>query len=181
MGKKRNRKYQPEFFSHDLNFDTYDFLNKLCPNKTYCVVLPSEKFKDILPERFVDKTNAAVILHSEASGSAVFAVNFNRKDVKSSGSYIDLHTYIIAYDLSGSICRGGFIEHADYPHRSTEYTDSVLWSMVSGSAVLDHLPIAELPAKQSGLLSELPQPQNDAYKDALKRLIDHFNNGKNNL
>ena len=114
MSKRHKpNKEKQKFVSHTQVFDSYHTLNKLCGKESYCIVEP-KVFLGLLPSRLLEKTNAAVVMQSEVSGSAVFTLTFNRLDVNASGSCIDLHSYIVAYDLGGSICKAGFIEHGDH-------------------------------------------------------------------
>jgi hypothetical protein len=165
-------RYKMRFCRHDQKYRSYDKWKKLCLKQDSYVTLESKTLSELLPESFIKKSNYVVIMGTETSGSSVFVANFNRIDPNSSGSQIDQHPYIVAFNHSDSTCIGGFLEHGNWNKRTTTYFDPVLWDIVSGSGLLNHLPIAELPEKPSGNIADLLVPsQHEAFTTALQSLL----------
>jgi hypothetical protein len=165
-----SKKYNSEFHKYNLDYKSYEKFQRLCGNHRY-EIENANKFVGILPDSFVSKSSTVLIMEQDVSGSSVFVANFIRRDVKTSGSFIDQHPFISVYDHSGSICKSGFLEHGDWDGRTIQYTDPWLWGMISGSGFLDCLPIEQFPEKPSGDISELNiVSHNEAFNASLRFL-----------
>jgi hypothetical protein len=167
--KKDNRMM---FYKHNQKYGSFAKWQELCNNDCFHIAKPND-LSGLLPEKLLHKSNAVLIMERETSGSSVFVADLNRIDVNSSGSQIDQHPYIVAFDRNGSTSLGGFIDHGTWVNRTMTYIDPKLWLIVSGSDILSYLPIAEMPSAESGKITELKIPsQNAAFATAFKLLIN---------
>ena len=159
------------FNEYNQEYSSYQQWKKLCSEPDSYTMPAPKDFSGLLPSNFLEKTNEVVLMEKETAGSSVFVANFNRIDANSSGSQIDQHPYIVAFDHSGSKCKGGFLDHGDWRNRTVTFDDPELWTIISGSGLLNHLPFAQFPEKQSGSIEELEViSQNEAFSTSLKLL-----------
>lgn len=167
-----SKRYKISFNQYPQTYQSYKKWQSLCLKDSYQILSP-KSLSGLIPEPLLMKSSSVLIMEKETSGSSVFVANLNRNDINASGSQIDQHPYIVAFDHSGSICFGGFIDHGNWTDRTTTYIDPKLWAIVSGSGVLDYLPIAQLPEKQAGSISELGiASQNEAFIAAFNALLN---------
>jgi hypothetical protein len=166
-----SKRYKMRFRPYDHNYQAYTRWQSLCTKDSYQII-ESKSLSGLLPEALLNKSSSVLLMEKETSGSSIFVANINRIDINTSGSQIDQQPYIVAFNHSGSKCFGGFIEHGNWTNRTTTFIDPKLWEIVSGSGVLEYLPIAQLPEKHAGSISELKVvSQNEAFITALKSLL----------
>lgn len=167
-----SKRYKMRFRPYNQTYQSFSkWQSLLCTKDSYKVMEP-KSLSGLLPDPLLKKSSSVLIMEKETSGSSVFVANINRIDINTSGSQIDQQPYIVAFDHSGSKCFGGFIEHGNWTDRTTTFIDPKLWAIVSGSGVLDYLPIAQLPEKQAGSISELEvTSQNEAFIAAFESLL----------
>jgi hypothetical protein len=125
---------------------------------------------EMVPQNLLAKINSVVAMASASGGSqySVFVVNLNRVDPPASA--IDQQPYIAVFDHSASAASGGFLHHGTWPGR-TDLPGQYFFDAIAASGITAYVPMGQMPAAPSGLLSDLSQSsQGAAFNAALMGL-----------
>lgn len=142
---------------------------KLCPVNEFRVI-KSLELPNILPKSLTEKFDSVIIVASGSTDNTVvyYMANGNRVDHKA--RQIDQQPFGLAFTGAEPIPSGVLVQHGDWEARSTTPPDE-FWHYVSVSGLGNVYPISEIPASNSGTLSDLGvKSQNDAFKDLVSQL-----------
>jgi hypothetical protein len=141
-----------KYSRYDPPFTSYDQWKSICSEGTWRVISPTQ-LDVLLPDGILNKTNSIFIISSGSTdGSSVFVANLNRIDKPYRA--IDQTPFIAAFDHSGSIARGGFIQHGNWRGRTT-YPGDEFFNIISASGIQAYYPLTEMPISGSGINAEL--------------------------
>ena len=120
-----------------------------CPNLEYRVKKPDE-FPPFLPKTLTEKFNCAMVAASGNHQYQTFVFQGYRVD----SIELDEHQYIATFDILHGTCYAGFIEHADYPGRTTQIPQEML-NIISLSGISVDFRFERRPPNPSGSINEL--------------------------
>lgn len=147
----------------------YEQLNGLCSLNMYRVVTP-DQIPIYLPKSLLDKSLKVIVIGSGDLLYSAYALNFLRIDENDLA--IDQTPFMCAAknDDSGIDLTGGFVHHGNWPER-TIYPGLGFFQALEGSGLAKYYPIAGVPTKDFGSITELtPHSHRDAFWNGLRML-----------
>lgn len=122
----------------------------------------------LLPQSLLAKANSILLLASGSGNRSFFVANINRVDTRASA--IDQQPYIVEFDHDALSAHGGFINHGNWPGRTTTQSQD-FFNHVAASGTGAYYPLPEMPTIASGSLDDLQiSSQHAAYGNAFSAL-----------
>jgi hypothetical protein len=149
---------------------------KLCPTNEFRRLPPSE-LSGLLPAGLLAKADSVFMVASGSpQGSVVWMANVHRVDQKASG--VDQEPFGIVFHGLTAAQSGVLIHHGNWPGRTESPTPPEFWPAVAASGIGNCFPLAQVPDKSAGPISELNvQSQHDAFGALLQQLKGSLTSG----
>jgi hypothetical protein len=129
--------------------------------------LSSSEIPTAIPESLRDKLKSAMLMWERTSSSSVFLV-FNNMRFDQKDNSLDQQPFGIIVNSSGASTYGIFIDHGNWPNRTTPITPEVL-KVLESTSLGNYFPLSEVSQKSSGSLGDL---KNTSHEGALKEMIN---------
>lgn len=146
-------------------------LQEFCQPNTFRLANQEDMMKiDILPPDLVKKCDNILIVASGSNDTALsyYMLNCGRIDEKYNA--IDQEPLGLICSGSDAYTSGCLIHHGNWINRTTYLTDE-FWECISVSGIGNCYPLAEIPQKKSGSISELKiDSQNQAFDELIVKL-----------